>query len=83
MDPLVSRFVKDLARTKTFKDGRPSFTEVENYMKLLFPGAERWAPAFYRAMERQGWKDKRREHLTNWRAVAKRYASAAYLRQKK
>lgn len=83
MDLRTWNLVHDLARAKTYHDQKPTYPEVVAFLTTAFPGAEKWAEQFYRAMLRQGWKDKKREQIKDWRALAKRYASRAYLRSQK
>lgn len=80
MDPRIESLVKNLAEAKSFVDA-PTFLEVANYLKTCFPGAEKFAGAFYRAMSLRRWKGKDGRPINDWRRMAKAYASAAYRNQ--
>lgn len=67
-----------LVEQKSVSLSAPTYPEVHRYLASCFPGAELYASAFYNAMAGQHWQDRQRRPITNWRAVAKAYASAAH-----
>lgn len=82
-DVRVQRIVKDLAhkmRPVTVAT-TPTLAEVTREMRKHFRGAHLFAPAFFRTMQRQKWRDRNGRDVTHWPAMAKAYASKAALRK--
>jgi hypothetical protein len=80
MDPRIQALVKQVARAKTVVASAPTYKEVHAHLASCFPGAEQFAGAFYNTMTKQHWQDRKRHPLTNWKAMARIYASRAHLR---
>lgn len=62
--------------------GVPSLSEVKTHLTCCFAGAADYADAFYKAMEKSHWQDKTGQPINDWKAMAKRYASTAYMKRK-
>ena len=68
-----------LAQKLTAKCGTPTLEQVRSFLRCSFDGAERFSEAFFNTMQKQHWQDKSRRPITDWRALAKSYASKCYL----
>ena len=79
IDPRLRSIVGKLAQEKATPPGAPSVEQVRLYLATCFAGAERWAGAFHKAMTEQHWQDREHKAITNWRAMARAYASKAFL----
>ena len=77
----VEGIALSIANQLTPRCGVPTLADVRHYLSLEFAGAADYAEAFYKAMEKSHWKDKQRKPITNWKAVAKSYASTAWKNQ--
>lgn len=81
IDPRVSIVVRALAQQKAVPTDKPAFGEVKRYLATCFQGAEQFAAPFYQRMTSQHWHDRHRRVIRDWRAMAKRYASRAFMRK--
>jgi hypothetical protein len=70
--------VAGLAKKLTPRCGIPRLPEVEAFLMICFAGAVDFAKPFYRAMEKSHWKDKDGKPITDWKALAKAYASTCW-----
>jgi hypothetical protein len=77
----VDGLVSSTAQKLTARCGVTSLYEVRNFLSGCFNGAVDYAEPFFKTMEKQHWKDKGRKPITDWKAMAKAYASKAHLRQ--
>lgn len=75
---LVDGLVSGIASKLRSKVGVPTREAVYDFLTEAFPGAEQYTDAFLKAMNKQGWKDKNRHPITDWRAMAQAYASQAH-----
>ncbi len=71
----VKGLASSVASKLTPRCNVPNLVEVRTYLQCAFHGAADYAGAFYKAMERSHWKDKQGRPITNWKAMAKSYAS--------
>lgn len=74
----INRLASSVAQKLTPRCGVPSLQEVRTYLIGCFDGAANYAEPFYKTMEKQHWKDKQRRPITDWKAMAKAYASKAH-----
>jgi hypothetical protein len=74
----IGRIARDIATSKSAPPFRtPSLEEVENYLRLCFNGADKYAEPFFKAMSKSRWRDKQGAPVQNWQAMAKSYAASA------
>src|ERR1051326_2214884 len=81
-DPRLNAFVTGLTRRCESRCDRPSFEDVRNYLANQFLGADDFAGAFYRAMERNHWLDSVDKPIHDWRCLARAYASKCELNRR-
>jgi hypothetical protein len=74
----VDGLASSISRKLTPQCGIPNISQVRSYLLGCFNGAVDYADAFYKAMEKQHWQDKHRKPITDWKAMAKSYASKCY-----
>ncbi|MGH7950855.1 MAG: hypothetical protein ACREFE_02895 [Limisphaerales bacterium] len=57
----------------------PSLADVQRHLSgpRIFPGAARYAPPFFKAMSKQGWRDRDGQPISNWKLAAEKYANTA------
>lgn len=79
----VEGLASSIAQKLTSKAGVPTLQAVRNYLLSAFNGAADYAEAFYKAMEKSHWQDKTGQPINDWKAMAKRYASTAYMKRKR
>ena len=72
-----------IAKQLTPRCGIPTLEDVRTHLKFCFKGADEYAEPFYRAMEKQHWLDRNRKPITDWKALAKAYASKAHMKRLK
>jgi hypothetical protein len=76
LDGLVGRMVGGSFRVTPFD--KPSLDRVKNVLKCsCWNGAEKYASAFLKAMDKQDWKDRTGQNIHDWKAAVKAYACSA------
>jgi hypothetical protein len=71
-----------IAQKLTAKCGAPTIHQVRNFLSSCFAGAVDYAEPFFAAMVKQGWADKSRRPISDWKAMAKSYASKAHMKKR-
>lgn len=80
LDPSVAALAKSVASVlKPAYFSAPTLLDVQNYLVTCFDGAAEYAKPFHEALSRQHWKDNQGAIITNWKAMARAYASKAEL----
>ena len=71
-----------VAHRLTAKCGAPTIHQVRSFLASCFNGAVDYAEPFFAAMDKQGWKDKSRKPISDWKAMAKSYASKSHMKKR-
>jgi hypothetical protein len=80
IDKRIASLVADIAKRKSVPGcAPPTLAQITDYLDACFPGGGQFAKGFHSTMTAQHWQDRHRRPVRNWRSMAKRYASNAFV----